>query len=261
MNASFYFHVFSQLVKADLISLKENLLDKIINVSIWASLNLLIFAYIMPEFGLKLDFGVFQYASIIASVSLFEIFPSAAKLINDFESEKSFLYNFTLPVPSWIIVLSKITFYSINAITMSLCVIPLGKIVLLNKLSFFNIAFFKLALLILCSAFFYSSLVIWIASIIDDVSKLGNAWLRVIFPMWFLGGFQFSWSAMEKVVPYVAYFNLLNPMVYITEGARASIIGQGGYLNFWICILMILFFSGLSIVCGFFKLKKRLDFI
>jgi len=261
MNISFYFHIFKELIKIDLISLRENLLDKAINVSIWACLTLSIFTYIMPEFGLKTDYGIFQYAGIIASVSLFEIFPSAAKLINDFESDKSFLYNFTLPIPSWLVVLAKITFYCINAITMSLCVIPLGKLILLNKLSFFEISFFKLAILILCSSFFYSSLVIWIASIIDDVSRLGNAWLRVIFPMWFLGGFQFSWSAMEKVVPKIAYLNLLNPMVYITEGSRAAIIGQVGYLNFWLCILMILLFSSLSVIVGFFKLKKKLDFI
>ena len=243
MNTRFYFHVFKELVKADLISFRENLLDKIINVSIWATTTLGIFAYIMPEFGIAKDFGIFQYAGIIASIGLFEMFPSAAKLINDFESEQTIMYNLTLPIPSWMVVLSKVVFYSINATVMAICIVPLGKLILLGQLNLFQISFFKLSLLIICASIFYASIIIWLAGMVDDISKIGNIWLRIIFPLWFLGGVQFSWSAMKKVAPNLAYLNLLNPMVYITEAARVAVIGQEGYLNFWLCICLNLIFQ------------------
>ena len=171
------------------------------------------------------------------------------------------MYNLILPIPSWIVILSKVVFFSINAAVMALCIIPLGKLILLNKLVLFNISFFKLFLLIICASIFYASLIIWLASIVDDISKIGNIWLRIIFPLWFMGGFQFSWASMNVVVPWLSYINLLNPITYITESTRAAILGQSGYINFWICLLAISFFSLASLILGISNLKRRLDFV
>jgi ABC-type polysaccharide/polyol phosphate export permease len=61
--------------------------------------------------------------------------------------------------------------------------------------------------------------------------------------------------------PWFAYASLINPQLYIMEGMRAAILGQTGYLNFWLCAGMTLFFS---IICGahaIVKIQRRLDFV
>jgi ABC-type polysaccharide/polyol phosphate export permease len=85
--------------------------------------------------------------------------------------------------------------------------------------------------------------------------------MRFIFPLWYLGGFQFSWKIFYKVSPSFAYLNLANPMTYVMEAMRGAILGQEDYIAFWYCMLALLFFST---ICWFFalkKLKNRLDFV
>lgn len=261
MNKKFYFHVFKQLIRADLSGTWRNLIDKMINVSIWLTITLFIFSYIMQTFGLKGTYGVFQYASVIASMGLFEMFPSAVRLLSDFENEKTILYNLTLPIPSWVALLSKVFFYALNALALALCVIPVGKLILWNKLQFAVIAWPKLILLIFFASFFYGTLTLWLASMIPNMTQIQNIWMRCVFPLWFLGGFQFSWAALHKTLPVVAYIDLLNPIIYITEASRSTVLGQDGFINFWYCLLAIMVLTGFFLYYAIRNLKKRLDFV
>ena len=108
---------------------------------------------------------------------------------------------------------------------------------------------------------FYACFVIWVSSIVANMAHMGSVWARYIFPMWFMGGFQFSWIALHKALPNVAYINLLNPMMYITEAGRVSMLGQANYINFWLCLLAISAFSVLCFALGIRNLKRRLDFV
>lgn len=261
MNMRFYFHVFKELIAADLSGVGKQLLDKVINVSIWAVITLLIFAYIMPAFGLKSDFGIFQFGGVVASMGLFEMFPSAVRMVSDFENEKTIFYKLTLPIPSWVALLSKVCYYAINALVLGVCIIPVSKLILWNQLDFNRIAWFKLISLLLLSSLFYGILTLWLASKIQNMTKIQNVWMRCIFPLWFLGGFQFSWLVLYKQIPFIAYLNLLNPIIYITEASRAAILGQEGYLNFWLCILAIATISVFCLWSAISNLKRRLDFV
>lgn len=256
-----YFNVFKELIRADLSGTWKNLVDKMINVSIWLTITLLIFSYIMQNFGLQQGYGVFQYGSIVASMGLFEMFPSAVRLLSDFENEKTILYNLTLPIPSWVALLSKVTFYALNSLVLALCVIPVGKLILWNQLDLPQIAWSKLVLLLFFSSFFYGSLTLWLASMIPDMTQIQNIWMRCIFPLWFLGGFQFSWSVLHKTLPVLAFANLMNPIIYITEASRSTVLGQEGFINFWICLVAISTITLLFLLFAMSNLKKRLDFV
>ena len=85
--------------------------------------------------------------------------------------------------------------------------------------------------------------------------------MRFVYPLWFLGGFQYSWQVLYDFSPLFAYVSLLNPVLYVMEGTRAAILGQEGSLNFWLCILMLIFFT---LLCGWHalkQLKRQLDYI
>jgi hypothetical protein len=85
--------------------------------------------------------------------------------------------------------------------------------------------------------------------------------MRFVYPLWVFGGYQYSYAVLANKNPWFAYISLINPQLYIMEGMRAAILGQEGYLNFWLCAGMTFFFS---IICGIhaiFKIKRRLDFV
>ena len=139
--------------------------------------------------------------------------------------------------------------------------LPFGKLCLWHQFDLTHISYVKLALAILFQSVFYACFVLFPTSIINNMTQLGMVWARFIFPMWFLGGFQFSWYALFNTVPILAYINLLNPMIYVTEAARVALLGQEGYINFWLCLLAIAFFSAFFLYLSLRNLKKKLDYV
>lgn len=261
MNKKFYFTVFKDLIICDLQVFKQTFLDKYIDLTIWVIMTIGVMGYIMPFFGLSHDFGTFQLGGVIAATGLFELYSSAIDLVSDFEGDRVINYNLTLPIPSRLAIIAKASYYFIVYLTLAIVILPIGKITLWNQLNLSGINYYKLLLALILQSIFYACFVLWASSIIANMTKLGNIWSRFIFPMWFMGGFQFSWIALYKVIPILAFIDLLNPMIYITEAIRASILGQENYINFWLCLLAILIFSIICLLFGIRNLQKRLDFV
>lgn len=261
MNNIFYGKVFKELVRIDLLIFREVIVDKLIDVTIWVTLNTAIMAYIMPYFGISKDFGVLQLGGVIAGVGLFELYRKIIDLIVDFEGDRIINYYLTLPIPSWLMFLSKSTYFAISNLILSLFMLPVGKIVLWNKLDLGQINYGKLIIALSAGSLFYGFFALFAASLIPSMAKIGRAWARFIFPMWFMGGFQFTWKALYHALPTVAFINLINPIIYITESTRAALLGPKDYINFWVCIFVLLFFSTFYITLGIIKLKKKLDVV
>lgn len=256
-----YFNVCKNLVAADLRIFRRTFVDKYIDVSIWVILTILVTGYIMPYFGLTHDFGVFQLGGIIAAVGLFELYTSVVELVSDFEGDRTINYNLTLPIPSWLAIVSKGFYFFLVYVALALFVLPLGKLCLWYQLDLTSIDYVKLLGAILCQSVFFACFVLWAASIVRNMTDMGKVWSRFVFPMWFMGGFQFSWFSLYNVLPVIAYINLLNPMMFITEAIRVSILGQAEYLNYWLCLVVIILFSLFFFTWGLRILKRRLDFL
>lgn len=252
---------FWNLLLADLLIFKQIFWDKLINLLIWVFCILVVMGYIMPSFGLSSNYGSFILAGMLASAGFFEVYPSVVGLISDFEGDQVISYYLTLPIKPSLILVKSMSYFAISAATMSLFILPFGKIILWNNFSLSQISIPRLILIFVLFNVFYGTLTLWVACKIENMTKLGNVWMRFIFPMWFFGGFQFSWQVLYKISPTLAYVNLINPMTYIMEGTRAAVLGQEGNLPFWFCATMI---AIISILCGLHaivRLKKRLDFV
>jgi ABC-type multidrug transport system permease subunit len=85
--------------------------------------------------------------------------------------------------------------------------------------------------------------------------------MRLIFPMWFLGGFQFSWLVLYKINPYLGWFSLLSPFTYANEASRSSILGPENFLSFWLCIAILGIGSIVLGYQGYVMVKRKVDLI
>ncbi len=256
-----YWETFKQLLLTELSVFSELFFDKLVDLFIWVALTSVIFGYVMPAFGLAADYGVFQLAGMVASAGLFEVFPSVMALVGDIEGEQVIGYHLSLPVPSWVVLLKTAASYAIQCMVLCLSVLPMGKLVLWNQFDMSGISYGKLVLVCALGSMFYGIFTLWITSMTANVAKVGNVWMRFIFPLWFMGGFQFSWKVLHGLFPVMAYINLLNPMVYIMEATRAAILGQEASLPFWWCIGALALFIIIFWVHAYARLKKRLDFV
>lgn len=261
MNKLFYLNTCKELILADLMVFKQILRGKIIDMAIWVALSIFVTAYIMPYFGLSHDFGPFQFGGIIASLGLFELYTNVFELTADLEGDRVINYGLTLPIPSWMAIMSKSAYYAIVNLVLALIMLPIGKLCLWNQLSLHNIAYGKLLIALVLQSICYACFAPWTTTLISNLSSLGSIWARFIFPMWFMGGFQFSWYALYAIVPKLAYIDLINPVIYATETTRATLLGQEGYLPFWPCSFALLVVSILCAWHSLKRMKKRLDFI
>jgi ABC-type polysaccharide/polyol phosphate export permease len=123
------------------------------------------------------------------------------------------------------------------------------------------ISWIPLFLIIVVANLFFGTFALWVTTFIKDFDHLGSLWTRFIFPIWFLGGFQFPWSTMHELVPTLAYITLLDPVVYTMEGTRSAMLGGATYFNAWLCIAVLSLFCVLCFADGMRRLKKRLDFV
>lgn len=255
-----YINTLWYLLKTDFTIFKRTIIDKIINLIIWVSSIAWVTTYLMPAFGLDPDYCTFLVVGLIASAGLFEVFSSVTRIISDLENINIISYYLTLPIPSWLIFLRSMIFYAFNSAFLGILILPICKLILGTRLDLSAMNPYQFLLIFIAISAFYGAFTLWIAARVLGIEYIGNVWMRFVYPLWYFGGFQFSWNVLYKAYPVVAYLNLLNPMTYIMEGSRAAILGQTNFLNFWICTITL---ALLTLFCGWRSIhlfKKRLDF-
>ncbi len=256
-----FINIFFKLLATNLIILRSQLLDKLINVQIWGFCTLVVTGYIMQASGLSAGFGIFQLAGVIATAGLFECYGSIAKIIMDFAGEQSIGYYLTLPARPGVIILSTACGYACIGTFLSLSMVLLGKIVFYSTFNLASIAWVKLIAITILSNLFYGLLAQAIAAHVGQVSKIGNVWSRFIFPLWFFGGFQFAWTTVFASSKLLGYAILANPIMFIMEGTRACIQGQEGFISWWICMGALGLFTIVTWFVTYNRMQKRLDFV
>ena len=256
-----YLPIFKSLLATDLLLLKQTLKDKLIDLFIWIVTMVLVNTYLMPAFGLSQDYSGFLIASLIGSAGLFEVFASATNMISDFTGLNITSFYLTLPMPSWLVWIEKLVYFTINITIVSILILPISKLLVWNQFSLAEFSLYKFIIVFLLSNIFSAAFAIWITTRIAGMEQIGSVWMRFVYPVWFLGGFQYSYEVLRNFNAPLAWISLANPMLYVMEGMRAAVLGQEGSLNFWFCCAMIIFFTVLCTWHGLKRLKERLDYI
>jgi len=250
--------IFWALMRTDLKLLLTQLKDKAIDALLWGGMTLIVMAHVMPALGLK-NFGLFQAATIFIGVVGFEIYHQLFLLVMNIEHRQHLFYLFTLPVPIWVVFLQKIVFYTVNGLILSLLMIPLSKIILWNQMDLTTIAWGYLLIIFVVTCFFFSCFLLLLVSHAQKTDQVEHLFMRLMFPLWFLGGFQFSWKTVYDLNHYVGYVGLISPYTYAHEAARVSVLGQNGFLPFWICNTVLLVGSVVFGTIGYWGIKRKLD--
>ena len=253
--------IFKQLVCLKFTNIRQVLFDKFINFYIWAGCSMLVSGYLMQSFGTSDSFGPFQLGGIIASVGIFELYGNAVTFVSDLEGDRTIAYDLTLPTHTATVLCSHIFYYTTIGTLMSFASLPLAKLILWNRFDLFSVSWAKLLFFVVLTNAFCATATLLTSALIPSMDKFDILWTRVMFPLWFLGGYAFAWSSVYATAPKLSYILLLNPILYMSEGIRAALLGQEGTINFWICsVVLIVMWIGVGF-WSFKALKKRLDFV
>ncbi|MBX9830822.1 ABC transporter permease [Candidatus Babeliales bacterium] len=256
-----YAKVFWLLFKKDLFILKRMVFRKIFDVSIWAGSTTFVTAYVFPSLGMPESYGPCFAIGGVAIYGVFLIFVHTANFVADMYGNQVIAYELALPIPSWLVLLQKTCSYAFLNTLLSSVIFLVAKLVLLSRLDLGQISLIKFIPFLILANFFTAFLSLFMSSILSSMEGLSIIWPRILFPLWFFGGSQFTWITLNKCSPKFSYFCLLNPFLYVTEGMRACVLNPADSLSFFICAPVTL---GITLIFAFIsirKLKQRLDFV
>ena len=253
--------LFFQFLKRDLLSFRREYLTKAVDMCFFFVTNVIVVSYFMPYQGVPQDFGVFFLVGAIASFGLIEVVGKVSGLMADLEGEQTISHTLIMPVKSSFVFCYIALFWALTSALLSILLFPLGKLLLFTRFDLSVISYWRLAIMFVVTSLFFGFFSLWLTSVIDNMGSINRLWLRFIGPIWFFGAYFFSWEAAYSLNPFVGYAILINPMVYVMEGMRAAVLGQEGYLPYWLSLVMLWVFI---VGCGYHatrRLKKRLDHV
>lgn len=256
------FKTFCALIQRDMAVFKEELFDRIINSMIWVILYTWVFEYLFPlAETVSKEYGLFIACGNIICIGHFEVMQNATNLISNLEGSQSLSYELTLPLPHWL-VFSRIAISNmLQAMIMSIAAFLSLKLVFWSQFDLARIHWpWFIGIFIIVNAF-YGFFSLYLASVITSINQSQNVWMRIIYPMWWLGGYQFSYATFTTVAPIIAKISLLNPMIYIFEGARSAMLGGNEYIHVSYCIAALFIFTLIVGYIGTRRMIKRLDCI
>ena len=238
---------------------KQHIVSRMIDACVWAGASLYVAQYILPQFGIDQKYASFLMLGNLAVWGMFEVGTNMAIILGDLQGTNSLSYYLTLPLPSnWIFIrLALMDTY--RSIIPTVLMIPIGKLILQDNISLSSINYPKLFLAWILSHLFFGFFGLFLSSITPNFEYITTIRQRFIFPLWFLGCYQFSWYMLYEANPILAYINLLNPVVYIMEGMRGAANLPIQTLPFSLCMLVTSLITIVFAYLGIHSFKKRVD--
>lgn len=182
------------------------------------------------------------------------IWAVAMPLIAEFQWTREIEDRLLAPIDiSWVAI-EKVLAGLIQAMIAGVIVLPLGELILSPGLQFkINPALFVL-MVILVAAFSAAGGLALGCSM--DQQHIGLMFSMVLTPMIFFGCTYYPWSALSPF-PVLQKIVLVNPLVYASEGLRASLVQGSPHLGTVAVLAALIFFDALLLVLGLRQFDKK----
>jgi ABC-type polysaccharide/polyol phosphate export permease len=250
----------------ELLFYKKVFLDKIINIGSWMITWLSISSFIMNKIitheSMIENYGIFMFSGLCAGACYFELYSYILEIVSDIKNNKTIYAYLILPTNLYSILFIKFFFFPVLTLLVNIILCFIVGIICLQNIEFLkHISYIKLIVVSFSTASFFISFGFFLSTLVESTKKMSNIWNRFIFPLWFLGCFQFPWNLLYQKLNIVSYFFLLNPIVYTTEGFRSAILNKPLFLDGYMCSLILILLTFVFMFIGLKRFLKELDTI
>lgn len=251
--------VFGWLLWADVRFLWKDFFDNLLDAIVWPIAVILINGFIAPALGMPADYGAFASVSMVVIMGAYNAWAGSMLIAADLAGDKTIAYELTLPLPYWMVWIKNGLYLSIKAAVFNMTPLFFGKLFLGDAFDLSNMSVGYFLAVYSVASLFFGMFALWSTVIVKTAEGHTRLELRLIGPMFFVNGWVASWAVMYAVSPAFGIIVRCLPWIYAYEGCRAAILGQDGYLNIWLCIGMLIFFTVLITSISIWLFKKRMD--
>jgi ABC-2 type transport system permease protein len=254
LTATMQFRSAFALVSRDVAVLFQNAFTFILRTAMQPALFAFVFAYVFPRIGFGVggsgrsgssSFGNVLLPGLMANTLMFQgIQAVALPLVQEFSFSKEIEDRVMAPVPTWAVAAAKIISGAIQGCLAAMLVIPavwLATGGAINPNWGHPLTLISIVVLgALCGA----SMGLLIGTVVSPRS-INLLFALLVLPLALLGCVYYPWSALHTL-RWLQIAVLFNPVVYLSEGLRASLAPQFGHISLWAVYGLLI--SGLSVM-------------
>lgn len=225
------------LIARDMRVIKTRLSSLIVDGLILVVVAVLVFGNLLPMMGMpkQLIAPVFLGNSLsffLASLG----YNWAMRMAYDLKFDRFIDYFLTLPLSKpWLFAYYILSFI-IEVTIVTLPMVTIGIIALGNNFGPINGNFFMFLGMYFLSLLFWGLFFLGSAFVYDYQWFRNNMWARRIMPFFCSAPAFFTFKTITAIMPSMSKFMMLNPVTYIIEGLRASLLGGPEYLPITVCL-------------------------
>jgi ABC-2 type transport system permease protein len=248
---------FVAMLARDLRVLRRQLGQFLIRTIMQPLLFVFVFAFVFPKIGQGFHGGatgvsfttVLVPGLIAVAINFQGIQAVALPLVQEFSFSKEIEDRVLAPVPVWVVGLEKITAGALQSLIAAGIVFPIVFLVHAHgaapSVHIHDVALFVPALIFSCVL--ASALGLFIGTVIEP-RKVTLLFAVVVIPITFLGCVYYPWATLTPIL-WLKILVLVNPLVYMTEGLRASLTPELPHMPVWAFMLALVGGSiGLTVV-------------
>ena len=192
---------------------------------------------------------------IAISMTFTGVWAVAMPLIAEFQFTHEIEDRLLAPISVGWIAIEKVISGMLQALVSGLVVIPLAWLVLRPGVEISVASPLTFAVIISLVAGFSACGGLALGCSINQ-QHIGLMFSMVMTPMIFFGCTYYPWSALNTF-PILQKAVLINPLVYASEGMRATLAPQFQHLSTTVVILALLFFDALLLFLGLRQFEKK----
>jgi ABC-2 type transport system permease protein len=139
------------------------------------------------------------------------------------------------------VALEKVCFSAMQSMVAALLVIPMAYFIPAKPVAAHVSNWFLLVLVLVLSSLLAGSLGLVIGSSVSP-KHIGLVFSIIVVPITFLGCVYYPWAYLDKI-RWLQVGVLFNPIVYMSEGLRASVTPGIAHMPWWAILVALVFFT------------------
>jgi ABC-2 type transport system permease protein len=215
-----------------------------------------VFGKVLTQLGFaRAGFAELLLPGIIAlTVAVTGLQGTALPLVIDFSFTKEIEDRLLAPLPVSFVALEKILFGTLRALIAGAIMFPIGRLVL-GTLPFEASRTWLLIAFLLLGAVMGSGLGMTLGTLVQP-SQISIVFALVLTPLLFTGCTQYPWPSLSSL-RWFQVLTLVNPLTYMSEGVRASMVPLVPHMHAWISMVVLIFATVALVAVGVAGFMRR----
>ena len=248
---------FLALLARDAHVARRNVVPLLLQTFLQPMLFVFIFGRVMVSSGyMPTAYKSLLLPGIMAISMIFTgVWTVAMPLIAEFQFTHEIEDRLLAPIDNSWLAIEKVVFGAAQAVIAGLVVLPAGWILLRPGVELQMPSPVMFAAVTLLVALFSACGGLTLGCSMDQ-TKIGLMFSLVLTPMIFFGCTYYPWSALANF-PILQKVVLVNPLVYASEGLRATLVPQVPHLPVIVVFLALVSFDALLLIVGLRQFRRK----